>query len=357
MLRARGKVPSNDNEPIKITLEDLQGISIGENQEEAPAEAAGERKYGSIKTVGEDPSIATPERGSILLQGWFYLGLAGLLGALAGWGICEPAFVDGAGAHRWGNTWIIPVMVSMLCLAFGIAESVVERSTGKAAQRAALSLPLGIVFGFIVSVIANVVFAVGVSISVQAGATTERNPALWIARSVAWLVFGVAAGAVYGLVGWSPKKAGYGILGGVIGAGLGGLLFDPIALATKGGAASRAIGFGLTGMATGIGIGLIESALKDRWLYVTTGPLAGKQFILYKPLTVIGSDQQSDIYLFKDSSVLPRHAVLEMKGARLHLTAIGQVYVSGVPVQKHVLQSGSPLQIGRYGFRYQEKQR
>jgi hypothetical protein len=357
MQRARGKVPSNDNEPIKITLEDLQSVSIEENKVTAPEEAPGERKYGSIKTTGEDPSIAAKKRGSILLQAWFYLGLAGLLGALAGWGICEPGFVDGGAAHRWGNTWIIPVLVSMLCLAFGVAESVVERSPGKAAQRAALSLPLGVIFGFIVSVIANLIYAVGVSMSVQAGATTEKNPALWIARSVGWMVFGVAAGAVYGLVGWAPKKAGYGILGGVIGAGLGGLLFDPIALATKGGAASRAIGFALTGMATGIGIGLIESALKDRWLYVTAGPLAGKQFILYKPLTVIGSDQQSDIYLFKDPSVLPRHAVLENRGARLQLTAIGHVYVSGVPVQKQILQSGSLLQIGRYGFRYQEKQR
>ena len=67
------------------------------------------------------------------------------------------------------------------------------------------------------------------------------------------------------------------MLGGVIGAGLGGLLFDSIVLATHGGALSRGAGLGLTGMATGIGI--IERALKDRWLYVTSGPLAGKQFI------------------------------------------------------------------------------
>ena len=59
-------------------------------------------------------------------------------------------------------------------------------------------------------------------------------------------------------------------------------------------------------MATGIGIGVIESALKDRWLYVTSGPLAGKQFILYKPVTTIGSSQQCDIYLFKDSNILRR---------------------------------------------------
>ena len=80
-------------------------------------------------------------------------------------------------------------------------------------------------------------------------------------------------------------------LGLLLGAGLGGIIFDPIAMATKGGAPSRAVGFALVGIATGVAMGLVESALKDRWLYVTSGPLAGKQFILYKPLTTIGSSQ------------------------------------------------------------------
>jgi hypothetical protein len=353
----RDTVPNSDNNPIKITLDDLQNVATPETGAEAVAGAPSERNYGSINTIGDDIAVAAPERGSILLQGWFYLGAAGIIGALIGWAICEPAFIDGRGGHRWGNTWLVPMIVAFLCVAFAVAESVVERSLGKALQRAALAFPLGIVFGFILGVVADVIFAIGVSISAQAGVTSERSPAFWITRGIAWAAFGVAAGAVYGIVGLSGKKAGYGILGGVIGAALGGVLFDPIAMATHGGAASRAIGFALTGMATGIGIGLIESALKDRWLYVTSGPLAGKQFILYKPTTVIGSQQQCDIYLFKDSNVLPRHAVLENRGSRLQITAFGPVYVSGVPVQKQVLQSGALLQIGRYGFRYQEKQR
>jgi hypothetical protein len=88
---------------------------------------------------------------------------------------------------------------------------------------------------------------------------------------------------VYGIIGRSGKKTAYGAIGGAIGAAIGGLIFDPISFATKGGAVSRAVGFALLGMATGIAMGLVESALKDRWLYVTAGPLSGKQFILYKP--------------------------------------------------------------------------
>src|SRR6267142_3855428 len=131
----------------------------------------------------------------------------------------------------------------------------------------------------------------------------------------------------------STKKMLYGMLGGAIGAGLGGIVFNPIAILTHGGAASRAVGFGLVGLATGVAVGLVESALKDRWLYVTAGPLAGKQFILYKPRTLIGSDQKCDIYLFKDSNILKEHAVVEIAGARVQLRSLGPVYVSGQPTR------------------------
>jgi hypothetical protein len=120
---------------------------------------------------------------------------------------------------------------------------------------------------------------------------------------------------------------------------------------------SRAVGFSLLGMATGISMGIVESALKNRWLYVTSGPLAGKQFILYKALTTIGSEQQSDIYLFKDQAILPNHAIVATQGSRTKLTAMGAVYVAGSPIQNRILQDGDLIQIGRYAFRYKEKAR
>jgi len=253
---------------------------------------------------------------------------------------------------------MIPLIVALMCVGFSIAESIVERSTRKALIRAGISLPLGMVLGFLFSSIANVVYNILLSICAAAGVQSWHNPAVWLARGAAWAVFGAAGGVVYGIVGQSMKKTGYGALGGAIGAGVGGLIFDPISFATHGGALSRAVGFCLLGLATGVAMGLVESALKDRWLYVTSGPLAGKQFILYKPRTSMGSSQQCDIYLFKDAEILPEHAILEVKGSRTQLTATGPVYAGGQPVcNVRVLESGSVIQLGRYGFRYQEKQR
>jgi hypothetical protein len=349
--------PENNDKTIKITLDDLASVSAPETDAIAPAQTAGGAKvYGSINEPANPATQVADEKGSILLQAWFYLGLAGLIGALIGWGVCEPWFVDGTG-HRWGNVLIVPLIVALLCVGFGIAESVVERSAKKALIRGGISLPLGVVLGFVFEFIASIIYAIGISICVELGAQTERNPALWIARGIAWMAFGAAGGVVYGIVGLSGKKMLYGVLGGVIGAGLGGILFDPIALLTHGGAPSRAVGFGLVGLATGVGVGLVESALKDRWLYVTAGPLAGKQFILYKPRTVMGSEQSCDIYLFKDTNIAKEHAIVELAGSRIMLRAIGQTYVNGQPVRQQVLTSGTVVQIGRYAFRYQERQR
>jgi hypothetical protein len=353
--------PDKNNEPIKITLDDLARVETA-----APAAPitpgrgpAGARIYGSVTDAADKPVETTQEeRGSILLQGWFYLGLAGLVGATAGWAAIEPWFVDGPGPNRaWQTFALIALVVTLQCVAYGVAESIVERSPKKALTRGGLSIPLGAVFGAVISVIAGIVFLICVSFVAGMGAQTARNPAFWVARGIAWMVLGVAPGAVYGIVGLSSKKAMYGILGGVIGAGLGGMLFDPIALLTKGGAASRGVGFALLGLATGIAMGLVESALKDRWLYVTAGPLAGKQFILYKARTLIGSDQKCDIYLFKDPNVLPEHAIVEIAGTRVQFRALGPAYVSGQPARVQVLQSGNSVQIGRYAFRYSERQR
>jgi len=349
---------ANNKDALKITLEDLATVVVPEASPAGqPATAAGARSYGTVNEAAEQFTPTPEEKGSILLHGWFYLGLAGLVGALVAWGIAEPGFTDGSNRAHWGNLLMLPLIMTLMSFGFAMAESLVERSAQKALLRGVLSLPLGLILGFFFDFMANILYGVGLRICFEAGLQSQRNPALWIARGLAWMVFGAAGGLIYGIIGQSSKKGTYGVIGGVIGAGLGGFLFDPIALFTHGGAPSRAVGFALVGVATGVGMGLVESALKDRWFYVTAGPLAGKQFILYKPQTTIGSRQQSDIYLFKDPNILPEHAVIQLSGARVQMRASGPVYWAGQLLKTRVLQDGDLLQIGRYSFRYKEKHR
>lgn len=350
----------NGKEPLKITAEDLANISVPETAVSPVGPAGmvpgGVKSYGTISEAAEMAPAVPEQKGSILLQGWFYLGAAGLLGAFLGWGLCERGFSEG-GERHWGNFWMIPAIVTFMCIGYGVSESIVERSVRKAILRGLLALPLGVVLGFIFEFVANIIYNLGLAACAQAGVQSYRNPAAWIARGIGWAVFGAAGGTVYGIVGQSMKKAKYGVLGGLIGAGIGGTIFDPISMGMRGATLSRAVGFALFGAATGVAMGWVESALKDRWLYVTSGPLAGKQFILYKTLTTIGSEQKSDIYLFKDPSILGQHAAIAISGSRVQLRALGTAYVMGNPVSTRVLQDGDLVQIGRYAFRYKERHR
>jgi len=351
---------ANDPRGIKITIEELGDISVPahESATSAAASPAGEKHYGTISSAADPAYVGNSEtKGSLLLRAWFYLGVAGGVGALMAWVICEPSFIDGD-VQTWGNIWLLPLTVAMSCIAFGVAESVVERSLKKGAYRTALAIPLGVIFGFVFNIVADIVFNIGLGLGSGMGMHNERSPIFWIARAIAWAIFGVGGGLLYGIIGHSMKKAQYGILGGALGAFVGGALFDPIAIGLNTASVSRGVGLMILGTATGLAMGVVESALKHKWLYVSAGPLAGKQFILYKHHTTIGSSQQCDIYLFKDPNIAPEHASIEQRGNHAQLTVSGPVYVSAQPVRSsRVLQDGDLIQIGRYSFRYREKQK
>lgn len=355
-------MPEDPNK-IRISFEEVERVVLEPQWPQTPPPPPPPGATGSPRqwgAVAAGPGAVYPgtgaaaQGGSFFLQGWVYLGLAGLVGAFLAWAICEPNFDDGS-MDRWGNIWLFPLMLALVCTGLGLAESLVERSTQKAISKGILALFVGVIFGWIFNILANVIFTMVLQALDQSHSLKQENPALWFGRAIAWMAFGVSGGLVYGIVGRSTKKCLYGVLGGLVGAGIGGFIFDPIGIITGGGAVSRMIGISIFGVSTGIAIGFVESALKDRWFYVSAGPLAGKQFILYKPVTSLGSLQANDIYLFKDPSIQPLHASIEIRGAQTILIATGPTYIGGQQVAQQVLRSGDVVQIGKYAFTYQEK--
>ena len=178
---------SPNDKPLKITLDDIASIVVPEPVTPGTQPITGVKSYGTITEAAEQLMPVSEERGSILLQGWFYLGVAGLLGAIAGWAIAEPGFVDGKGGH-WGNFLMLPSIVTLMCFGFAMAESAVERSMQKALLRGVLSLPLGFILGFFFDLMANLIYNVGLSICYQAGAQSFRNPAVWKQRGSTWTI-------------------------------------------------------------------------------------------------------------------------------------------------------------------------
>lgn len=316
-----------------------------------PTAPSGSRDWGTVHGT-PSPVATSSSGGSVLYNAWLYLPLAGLLGTLIGWALTEPFYDDSAPSQLAGYIMITTV-AGFMCVMFTVAEAVVERNLRKALVRGGIALLA------VLLIVPALNFASDWIYGVLQRLIPNRsisNPLAWAARSFAWGVFGVASGLIYGMAGRSARQSLYGAIGGLLGAIIGGFVFDPISMAVGGAEASRGIGLGVFGAATGLAIGLVENALKNRWLYVAQGPLAGKQFILYKPVTVFGSDRACDIYLFKDPTILPQHAAIQVQGAQAMLTAAGPTTINGRPViSPNVrLRSGDQVQIGRYVFRYEE---
>jgi len=200
---------------IKITSEEVERVVLPEPSPQPyvpPQTGAATKSYGRIASA---PSVTAggASGGSLLMKTWFYLGLAGLLGAFVAWALCEPFVQD---RRRENPVFIVmfPLMVILMSVGFGIAESAVERSAKKALQKGILSIILGTVLGIVFNVIAGIIFAVLLEgFGLRSSVSPEGEPALWISRAIAWAVFGVVGGIVYGVVDRSGKKCLYGILG------------------------------------------------------------------------------------------------------------------------------------------------
>jgi hypothetical protein len=161
----------------------------------------------------------------------------------------------------------------------------------------------------------------------------------------------------------NSKKLMIGLVAGLIGGILGGLLFEPMKsfaehFVDNGEILSRLIGLLAIGIIAGVGTGLIENAVKSGWFKVTEGLIAGKQFVLYRNPTYIGSSPQCHIYLFKDPQVGRRHAAVHVspQGFELEDLPLGsKTIVNGRPIQRLKLKNGDRIQVGATAFVFQAK--
>jgi pSer/pThr/pTyr-binding forkhead associated (FHA) protein len=107
-------------------------------------------------------------------------------------------------------------------------------------------------------------------------------------------------------------------------------------------------------------MGVVEEMLKDAWLRVEQGALAGKQFVLYKNPTVIGSSPKCEIYLFKDPGIEPRHAAIHVVQNRREIEDLSSpqgTFLNNQSIVRHRLQDGDRIRVGKTVFHYLEKRK
>ena len=302
----------------------------------------------------------------ILYSSYFYLSVAGGLGAFVGWLILEPFFEEsvlGQEKVQLAALLLFPTVAGLIGLFLGAVEGIMCRNP----QRAFLSAVVGLGVGFgggLLSIFAGgtIFFLTGqIIVAADPRLVVGQRPAggllflVWMmGRAAAWAVAAVPAGVGQGIALGERKVWVNGMLGAILGGLLGGLLFDPISLVFVSddgkASASRAVGFVTIGVLVGLLIGLVEQWTKNAWLLMKAGPLAGKQFILYRNPTVLGSSPKADVYLFKDGAIEPRHALIHNRGGRFEIEDCNTpdgTYVNGIAIQRHILQPGDQVVLGK----------
>ena len=369
--------PKRDK-PIRVTWDDIKECEAipaterpeGRDKEEPPgAKVQGSRgkKYPPVRTYGKISAtkssveeISASRR--LLLSTPFYTCVAGVVGAFVGWGLSEAIFEPGTVATSGQAltemaAWFAVIGAAVSC-AIGASEGIVARSPDQALRGGGIGLGVGLAGCALGGVIAQLLY----SVLLRAGGELSMGRVMF-ARTLGWGVAGIFLGVAQGAAAKSGKKTLNGLLGGLGGGLLGGFLFDPIGLLTggiRGGLVSRLIGLLAIGAAVGVLIGLVEQLLKDAWLYVIKGRLAGKQFVLYRNPTVLGSSPKCEIYIFKDPSVEPRHAAIHTMHNRYEIQDLGSregTFVNGQRINRVRLKTGDDIRVGGTVFRYSEKRR
>jgi FHA domain len=297
----------------------------------------------------------------VVYSSYFYLSLASGLGAFVAWAILEPFLEDRQGL---GLAYVLmfPMVMGFSGMFLGAAEGIMCRNAGRAALCASVGLGIGLAGGFVGWILAEIIYKIMLVVAVQ----FWKNPQvgqmptgvalliLMMGRAAGWSVAAIPAGIGQGIALREPKVILNGLLGGVLGGLLGGMLFDPISMAfstaDQDAWLSRGVGFTTIGLMVGLFVGIVEQWTKSAWLLMKAGPLAGKQFVVFRNPTVLGSSPKADIYLFKDEAIEPRHALIHDRGGRFEIEDMNSAdgtYVNGIPVKKQILHPGDQIVLGK----------
>ncbi|MBC7287511.1 MAG: FHA domain-containing protein [Armatimonadetes bacterium] len=357
------ELPSPDEDEqnediIEITHADLEDVALPPPPRRPSVPADGTPLGGPVSPLPEQ--MPKYKKGSVaevatsVALNVLPLAVAGGLGGLLAWGILEPFVTDSAVESQ------MSVVLREMALFFGVlgacvgaligaADGVTSANVRQALAGGGLGLVVGAGCGAFGGVFGQVLYS-------SLGGGKSSNPlAQLLVRAAGWAVVGAGVGIAPGVLAKARKKIINGLLGGLAGGAIGGFLFDPIGAIVGSGELSRLIGMASLGVAAGAAMGIVEQVTKQAWLVITGGPLTGKQFILYNPVTTVGRSYSCDIALVKDAALAELHCRIDRTHAQSVLLAHGPTFVNGRPVQRAVLRDGDTIQLGQTVLTYRER--
>jgi tetrahydromethanopterin S-methyltransferase subunit G len=273
-----------------------------------------------------------------------FYAVAGGLGGLGAWAAAEPFM--GVRSY-WGRDILLGIWIGLFITAFLASIEALSVSHWRQALRGIWQGgAIGAIGGAIGLLVAEFLFDILGGLN---------------GRIVGWAVLGAAVGLGVGTAARSGARQRNGALGGILGGALGGFCYQ-LLTTTFPQVFGRAIAIIILGILIGLFIGLVTELLKRGWLMVvrsaSRNAREGREYPLIKPVMVIGRAEESDVGLFGDQSVLPRHAIIRQEGKAFYLSATSgaQVSVNRVPVSgRQMLKSGDRIEVGGTLFLFRER--
>lgn len=291
--------------------------------------------------------------------------IAGVAAILLGWAVAEifasPDRIYTSESDAVGH---VAVWVGLIGAVFGAVYSswdkLIARLWEGAAPQAGIGALVGGIAGAISGAIAQSTYhSIVVSILKDSSTLNADDVRFYLARALAWAIFGVAVGAACAIAQRATRKLVNASLGGLVGGAVGGLFFQWLGSSgtVHDGTIARFLALAVIGGGIGAAIGFIETARRQAWVKIVAGGMAGKEFIVYHANANVGSSPKCEITLIKDPAIAAYHFRIDDQGGRRTLAAYDgcATAVNGQPVTSHVLRDGDVIQVGSTSMRYAER--
>ncbi|MFQ3549223.1 MAG: FHA domain-containing protein [Armatimonadota bacterium] len=293
--------------------------------------------------------------------------IAGALGSFIAWAVMEKPLMPSDGESSIGYTVIF--LVGLICgftigLFIGLAQGISGLSPRDAVKSVIMGALVGGAGGIVGLTSGNIVYNLLVESSYGTFKIFEFT-LLLLGRALGWSLIGLFIGLSQGIATSSIEKMRNGAVGGFIGGGAGGVVFEILAWMNLAGLSNyagwniRLISFTITGAGIGFFIGLVEEVAKKAWVIRLVGKNEGKQIIIYKPETTLGRSEYTDIPVFTDPDISERHAKIITIGKRYYLEDLGSHWgtlLNGQKITKREpLKDGDVFIIGKTRFMFRDK--
>lgn len=172
-----------------------------------------------------------------------------------------------------------------------------------------------------------------------------------IGRAMSWSVLGLGIGMGQGIAYWSRQKLAFGLLGGGLGGFVGGWLFEWLRQAMGDRYdIGQGVGVALLGGGLGLGLALVEQALRRAWVQVLNGRQEGRSYLLGRGASALGLDERAAVGLFGDPTVARQHAEILGGPGGFTLRAVdgkARTALNGRPISgEERLADGDTIELG-----------